>query len=178
MKVIKRTFLNAAILFLASCAVAPSAIEMVPKIDKRTFTNSNKSLKIELTSGGEESEPFFAGSKIDNLSFTRALVQVLTNSNLFSKVATTGSADYVLSAVIFTQEQPVMGLNATVSLAVGYVLTDSVTGTQVLNKYIAANYTAKFGDSLIGTTRVKKANEGAVRENLRLLIMELAHLRL
>jgi hypothetical protein len=161
------------IFIFGGCATSPKMLNMVPLTEGYKFTNTNKTLKVELASGGRESDPLVEGSKIDNASFTGALITALRNSNLFSEVNPSANPDYTLSAAILTQRQPMAGFSMTVELLVRYTLKDNA-GTQVWQKDIVSKYTATMGDSLIGPTRLNLANEGAVRENIRLLLEDLS----
>jgi len=71
-----------------------------------------------------------------------------------------------------------MGLDMTVSLVVKYKLVELGTGQVVWEKQIFSEYTATISDALAGSTRLRKANEGAVRRNLAQLLGELTALNL
>ena len=178
MKKIKQIMIISLTLFLVGCAYAPRPINMVPRMEKDTYTNTNKTFKVEMVFGGEESDPIFKGSRIDNSSFMTALTIALENSGLFAKINPLDNVNYFLSATILSQDQPLMGLDMTVTLIVGYTLFDGTGETEIWHKDIVSKYTAAFGDALIGSTRLKKANEGSVRNNIKLLIEELAELDL
>jgi hypothetical protein len=139
------------------------------------YANSGKSIGVQSAAGGQWSDPIVEGSKIDPMSFTDALIQALRRSNLFSAVNPEADPDYVLSPVLLRQSQPVVGLDMTVTLAVHYTLTETNdSSVVVLEREIESRYTATLGDAFVGAKRVAKANEGAVRENLRQLVDQLA----
>ena len=166
------------ITLLAGCASAPKVMNMVPVVDSSTFVNKDKTLKISMVYGGEESDPIIKGSRIDNASFMEAVIQALTNSNLFTKINPTDQPDLVLTPEIHSQDQPILGFNMTATLLVRYILKNGADGTQIWTKDIISKYTATVGEAFVGATRLKKANEGAVRENIKSLIDELAKLEL
>ena len=118
MKLLNAIGAVSAILFFAACASSPRLLNMVPGTDPNTFKSSNKILRVEMPAGGQESDPIFEGSKIDNVTFWGALVQTLKNSSLFAEVTSTDSADYAMKAQILDQQQPLLGLNMTTTLAV------------------------------------------------------------
>lgn len=178
MKKIKLIIAILLILFLNGCAFSPEPINMVPRIETSAFTKTNKTLKVNMVYGGEKSDPIIKGSKIDNASFMIALTLALEKSNLFTEINPSDNPDIFLSATILSQTQPAIGFNMTASLIVRYVLYDRTGKTEVWRKDIFSEYTAAFGDALIGSTRLKKANEGSVRQNIKFLIEELASLNL
>jgi hypothetical protein len=165
-------------LILLGCGVKPRPAEMIPRTAEFNFVNSNKSLKLNHSVGGKESDPLIEGSKIDNQSFTTALMQSLTNSNLFSEVSLDKNSDYELTPLVMNQDQPFLGINMTVSLRIRYVLTSGIDKAEIWKKDINSTYTATMGDAFVGSTRLKKANEGAVRENIKMLLQEISNLKL
>lgn len=178
MNTVKLIFSYLLIAMLAGCATSPRILNMVPATDQYQFSNTNKTIKVGIVYGGDESDPIFSGSKIDNSSFMGALIQALTNSNLFIKVNPSDSADYNLTAQILSQDQPFMGLNMTVTLLVRYTIIRETDSYQIWQKDIISQYTATVGDAFVGATRLNKANEGSVRENIKLLLEDISKLEL
>ena len=66
----------------------------------------------------------------------------------------------------------------TVTASINYVLTERASGKTVYTKTITLPYTAKFSDAFAGYERLRLANEGAARENIKQLIDELIALKL
>lgn len=178
MKTVKIICSSLLMTILVGCASSPRILNMVPPTDHYQFSNTNKTIKVEMVYGGQESDPIFEGSRIDNTSFMGALLQGLTNSNLFKKVNPSENPDYYLTAMILSQDQPLMGFNMTVTLLVRYTITSGIDKTQTWQKDIVSQYTATVGDAFVGATRLNKANEGSVRENIRLLLEEISKLEL
>jgi hypothetical protein len=174
----KAMVLAGLVLFVSGCSVAPQAVNMVPDSRGFQFKPSGKTLQVKMVSGGEESDALIAGSKINDTNFYEALTLSLIRSGLFANVNTENLRDYSLTAAILNQDQPVMGLNMTVSMVVGYTLTRISDQTVVMKETIPSTYTAKMGDAFVGMTRVKKANEGAVRENISQFLQKLSKLEL
>ena len=67
-----------------------------------------------------------------------------------------------------------IGLDMTSTLSVKYTMTELATGEKVWQEDIASKYTAKLTSCCIGSIRLNKANEGAVRENIKQLVDKLA----
>lgn len=174
----KLVFLSLLIVTLIGCAASPRILNMVPATDQSQFSNTNKTITIKMVHGGRESDPIFEGSKIDNTSFMGALLQALKNTNLFTAVNPPANPDYNLTALILSQDQPFIGLNMTVTLLVRYTITRETDGVQIWQKDIISKYTATVGDAFVGATRLNKANEGSVRENIKLLLEDLSKLEL
>ena len=70
------------------------------------------------------------------------------------------------------------GMNLTVTTYVNYVLTDSSNNTVILNETIEAPYTATVGDSFAAIKRLRLANEGSGKENIKGLLEKLSALKI
>jgi len=158
---------------MTGCASAPKVINMIPPDEGHVFRNTNKTIKVEAAFGGKETDPLWEGSKIDNITFMGALLTSLAQSHMFTEVNPSENPDYTLTPFIMTQSQPAFGIDMTVTLLVKYTLSNAEDETQLWEKDILSSYTATLGDAFVGVTRIRKANEGAVRENLKSLLQEL-----
>ena len=114
--------------------------------------------------GGEETNPLWV-SKVGNSQFREALENSLGNGRL--RAADPAAARYLISAKLDRLSQPLAGLDMSVSATVHYTVTERATKQTVYAQSITSTYTAKFGDSLLGVERLKLANEGAMRENIK-----------
>lgn len=163
---------------LAGCA-SPAAID---KMTVKPATHSslpNAQLKenvtIQSVSGGKSTNPLWV-SKVGNDGFKQALEESLRNAMLLSNSGQ--SSKYTLDAKLLSLDQPVAGLDMTVTAAVEYTLTERATQKVLYSKIISTPYTATFSDSAIGFIRIKIANEGAIHENIRSVIEALNQLKL
>ena len=170
--------LPALCIFLVGCATSPQLMNMVPYVPTSTLYHSNKTLKIGEVIGGEESDPLWKGSRIDDVSFKGALLIALQNSKIYPLVDANQISNYSLNIMLLAQDQPAIGLDMTTTLVVKYYLINESTKQEIWSKEIKSVYTAKFTDSLIGATRLNMANEGVVRENIKILLNELSSLHL
>jgi hypothetical protein len=84
-----------------------------------------------------------------------------------------GQARYTLVASLVSLQQPALGFDMTVTATVQYALTDNTTGTVVWHEAVATPHTATVSDAFVGGTRLRLANEGAVRKNIARLIERL-----
>ena len=127
-------------------------------------------------SGGQETSKMGA-SQISDEAFATALRGSIEDAGLFRKVSAEG-ARYRLTGFIGKVDQPIMGFSMTVKMEVSYTLKDVQSGTAVWTKNIQSEYTAKASAAFAGVERLRLANEGAARENIRQAVMELEALTL
>lgn len=144
---------------------------MVPYITDFEFAHSDKVLRIGDVVGGRLGGDV---SKIDAYRFKKVLIQALSEAGIFRLSKSNDIPDYVLKTFILTQKQPAMGLDMTVELYVTYTILDGSTREELWSKDVVSKYTASFFSACIGASRVNKANEGAVRENIKSLLLELS----
>lgn len=117
-------------------------------------------------------------SQISNDDFALALKGSIEKSGIFSRVASEPDSHYRLQAYIGKLDQPVFAMASTVTMEVGYTLTDLRSKETMWKKSIASTYTAELKEAYIGVTRLRLANEGAARENVRLVLEEISALSL
>ncbi len=120
--------------------------------------------------GGNPSSDVLAN--VSNEDFAAALESSLTKSGMFSRV---GSGGYEVDAFIISVQQPAIGISMTVKMEVSYTLKKN--GAVVWRKSLKSIYTAPVGEAFVGAVRVRKATEGAARENISQLIKELDQIR-
>lgn len=126
-------------------------------------------------SGGKETSKMGA-SQISDEAFATALRGSIEEAGLFRNVSTEG-ARYHLTGFIGKVDQPMMGFSLTVKMEVSYTLKDTQSGTAVWTKDIESEYTAKASAAFAGVERLRLANEGAARENIRQAVTELEALK-
>ncbi len=107
-------------------------------------------------------------ANVTNEDFKEALETSLVKSGLFKSA---GSGGYRVEAFITSIKQPMVGISMTVGMEVSYVLKKG--GSTVWTKSIKSSYTAPMGEAFVGAVRVRKATEGASRENIAELIRSL-----
>lgn len=127
--------------------------------------------------GGEKPNRLLA-SAISSENFRTALIESVRKTALFKSVEGSGAAVYRLEATLEDLDQPMMGFNMSVALRVDWKLI-RLSDNQVLwHTKILTPYTAKLGEAFVGTTRLRKANEGAARQNIEQGLAKLAALDL
>lgn len=119
--------------------------------------------------GGKETNPMWT-SQVSSGGFRAALEESLKEVGLFEM----GSlGEYHLTAHLEDLKQPLIGASLTVRATVSYTLHEKSTGKTIYQRRIELPYTAAFSDSLYAVTRLKLANEGAIRVNINALINDL-----
>ncbi len=163
---------------LAGCA-APARVDQMrstPSMQLR-MNNSNIPLKgqvaIKEVTGGQETNPMWT-SEVSSADFERALELSLADAGL-GALRQTGK--YQLIADLQNLDQPLLGINFTVTAKVRYQLIERKRNITVAERAISSPYTATISDSFLGVERLKLANEGAVKSNIRQLIEWLYSLR-
>ena len=173
-----QTVLLVILLLLGGCATGAKRENMVyaPYQSQSTSYGSELVSNISVTTvgGGTETNPMWV-SQVSDAEFAQALMASLDIAGLLNL---NQSGEYILEAHIVNIEQPLMGFDLTVTADIYYRLTDVVSSRLIYEKKLATTYTAVFSDALYGVTRLRLANEGAVRENIRFFLFDLSRLNL
>ena len=117
-------------------------------------------------------------SEISSEAFLEAVAQSLQKSGLFAAVLKTSDADYDLQISYINGDEPALGFNMTVDLVTRWILTKKSSGQAVFQENVSSTYTAKMGDAFAGATRLRLANEGVARANIKEGIRRLSKLKL
>lgn len=165
--------------FLGGCA-SPARIDQMT-VPAQVFatqapisTQLTKNIFIVDVQGGEATNPMWT-SEIGNSEFKIALENSLRSAKLLSTLI--NKADYKLEAKLISVNQPMFGLDFTVHATVLYSLVDNKTGETVYEETIMESHTATMNDAFMGVERLKLANEGAARNNIKELISRLMTLK-
>jgi hypothetical protein len=166
-------------MLLAGCAT-PARVERMqvdPSLAQRTAAAKSPfkdSIAIMAVTGGKETNPAWI-SNVSSDDFERALQASLRDAGLLA-TDRQGSA-YTLVANLQKLEQPLVGLDMTVTATVQYTLVERSSGREVYAKTLTTPYTATFSDAFAGVERLKLANEGAMRASISRLIADLTELK-
>ncbi len=161
------------LLLLGACASPAEIKNMV--VDQSAVVSASKTdlkgaIVLEKVSGGEDTNPLWT-SEVSNEGFQGALQGSLEKSGLLAK--TKEDAKFNLSASLFSLDQPLFGLDLTVKSKVKYAVTERTDAKVIFDEAVDSSYTATFGDSPIAIQRLRFANEGAIRENIKQFITRL-----
>ena len=168
--------ITTATLLFGGCATASKPSSMVAAAMAPVTRHHSQSVSVAVTGGSETSG--MGASKIGNTDFAEAITTSITQSGVFAQIAPAGSGDYTLGVQIVRLDQPMFGLSFTVTLECTWRLSRLSDGTTVWEKSITTPFTATTGDAFAGVTRLRLANEGAARANIREAITQLGALKL
>jgi hypothetical protein len=117
-------------------------------------------------------------SQITSEAFLEAVAQSVQKSGLFAAVLKTPGADFDLQISCVNGDEPAFGFNMTVDLVTRWALTKKSSGEALFRENVSTTYTAKMGDAFAGATRLRLANEGVARENIKEGLRRLSKLKL
>lgn len=134
-----------------------------------------RSVSVSTSGGGETSS--VGKPQISDADLTRALVESINRSRIFSAVVPGSGGDYALQVAIISMEQPTFGGSFTVKMEAAWSLRRS-DGTVVWQEAIRSANTATMDDSMVAVTRLRLATEGAARENIKQGLGKISRLNL
>lgn len=149
---------------LASCAGSMDTAALIPA--NATASHRTSKPVTALVSGGGPRSTVLAN--VSDEDFKQALESSLVKSGMFKSA---GSGGYQIEAFITSVQQPLVGISMRVNMEVSYAMRRN--GTVIWRKSIKSTYNAPLGEAFVGAVRVRKATEGAARENIAALIHSL-----
>lgn len=161
---------------LVGCATPARVGDMVDRSGQRSSLASEElrtNIFVDSVIGGEETNPLWT-SEIGSKEFQSALEQSLAKAGLLDIVKADSS--YLLRVNMLKVDQPWAGLDMTVTATVNYILTDKLSGRVIYERDIAIPYTAEFSEAFLAMERLRKANEGAARVNIKEFVDDLYEL--
>jgi len=172
MKIMKKCAIYIAAFYMSACATGAQMDGMSTSGNEYSYSDALKeNVAVLSVSGGEETNPFLT-SEISSEAFQEALKQSLKSQGLLSE-----SGKYKLKVEILNVDQPVFGMDFTVTTHVKYVLVDAVTSVVIFDETIAAPHTAPFGDSFSAVKRLRLANEGSGKKNIEMFLEKLSKMK-
>ncbi|MFT4793120.1 MAG: hypothetical protein ACJAVR_000039 [Paracoccaceae bacterium] len=151
-----------AILVAATLSACASGARPVAMISGTTpgMADIRDEFVVASVTGGEETSPMWV-SKVSSDDFKQALIASLQRAGAYDP-----SSGLKISAELISLEQPLLGISMTVTPTVDYTIVDAA-GATVLSERVVSPFTAQFSDSFLAVERLRLANEGAIRENIR-----------
>lgn len=157
---------------LGGCVSAPLASRMTPDLAGIQAPKTEKVLRVGAVTGGEKTNPLDR-PRIEDEGFQEALINTLQSSGLFKEVTTGREGDYELSVQIISQDS--LGtFSTTLLLFVNYRLTDLGSGKELWKENLLSQYEVTGTEVFAGLERLKRAQEGAVKDNLTRLVKKLS----
>ena len=168
----------AVVVVISGCASGAKVEGMSVFVDA-AVANAKTPLKnnvaVKDVTGGQETNPAWK-SNIASSDFEQALESSLRSAGLLSGGKPFGS--HFLTVNLEKVDQPFIGISMTVTATVNYVLTERASGKNIYSKSISLPYTASFSDAFAGYERLRLANEGAAKVNIKQLIDDLIALKI
>lgn len=160
-------------MFLTACASGARMNNMayIGEYDGQVKLSSklNNQIQVMNVTGGKGTNPLWT-SEIDNDAFLYALKQSLNSHGVLANT----SGRYNLNVKMKEVKQPFLGIDMTVTTFIDYQLTDTATNKIILNEIIEGQHTATMGDAFLGVERLRLANEGSAKENIKNFITKLS----
>ena len=112
----------------------------------------------------------------ENLDYEigKAIMETLKDYKLYSKQE---ASKFVLTAKFISQDIPKFGANMKVKISIKYTLQKKDTNKILINEILTSSYTEKWYGAYLGSTRVKNAYEGSIKNNIKKLINKLKELK-
>jgi hypothetical protein len=159
-------------LLLGACAsgARPGAmtVAVVPERLVGDSSPAHQALSVGTVSGGSETNPLWK-SKVSDADFRQALEQSLALHALLAREA----RRYVVNTQLLGLDQPFAGFDLTVTASVHYTLLSTADQSVKLDQTVTTPFTANFSDAFVAVERLRIANEGAMRENIKAFITQL-----
>jgi outer membrane murein-binding lipoprotein Lpp len=158
---------------LTGCASSAKVDHMVSNASASGEYDSalQHNIVVDQVLGGEETTAT-TRSKISNTDFQAALAQSLRNNGLLGSAA----PRYGLRAKLIDLQQPVLVVDANVSLTVVYSVVERSSGREIWEDTVQSSGTAGFTDAYFASTLVRLATEDAARKNIQTMIQQLSAL--
>lgn len=160
---------------LSGCAT-PISKDSVVVHNIPTTQHHQKTVSVKAQGGAETSA--MDTPNISNGNLAEAIEESIDKNGLFTRVIHGDDADYVLSITVINMSTPVFGLSFTVSMEAAWSLSEQKTKKVIMRDSIKSTHTASVGDAFVAVKRQRLAVEGAIRENIRLGLMNVSKLQL
>jgi len=172
MRFLNRTLVVFCLMTLIGCAAPAQFENMIHKQapDKAFDPELKGQVEIDAIQGGSETNPLWV-SKISNSTFQRALEESLSIQGLLAN-----EGRFNLKVTLLEVDQPMFGLDLKVVTSVSYIVLDNKTKVVLFDEIIKAAHTATFGDAFDAVTRLKLANEGSGKNNIKTFLEQLSKL--
>ncbi len=159
---------------LAGCASSSKPENMVAGVIQAGKTQPY-SVSVN-SSGGRETSKMGA-SQIADKDFVEAIKQSITANKTFDAVVEGDAGQYALSVAIVKLQQPMIGLDMTVKMEAAWQLRKQ-DGKVVWEQVINSEHTATVSDAFAGVARLRMANEGAAKANIKQALEKISALSL
>ena len=146
---------------LAGCVTASETTALIPQAALSLPTDSRLNEAVSVTTLSQSNDSAFS-AQVSDEALADALTAALRQNGLLS----VDEGVYSVVPRLVHLEQPMAGFDMTVTATINYLVKATDTGSVVLDKTISSTFTAGATSAFAGATRVRLANEGAVRDNI------------
>lgn len=176
-KILRWTTIVLVAIVVSGCA-SPALVDNMtaprnPRLENAQSSPFLKNMRVESIYGGSETNPLWT-SQVSSPAFEGALRNSLQANGLMIK--SIPDPRFEVIATLSKLDQPFIGLDMTVTSDVHYEVIESKTRKSWFDEKIQAAYTATFGDAPMAIKRLRLANEGSIRENIRIFIDKILQL--
>lgn len=156
-------------LLLAGCVTASETTALIPQSIVAVPPQSPLSNAVSVVElPGEHQSTFSA--QISDEALANAVKAALKESGMLADM----DEKYSVLPTLIHLKQPMAGLDMTVTATINYLVRDIATNKVVKDQSLSTTYTAGMTEAFVGTTRVRLASEGAVRDNVAQFIDQLS----
>jgi len=166
-KIVALAIVGAAAQGCAQPAQVSGMVAPAPATDAWVNSPYKGAMNVGTVSGGQETNPLWT-SMVGDKEFKEALEHSLAVNKLLAP--TDSDAKYVVNAELNDLDQPLAGFDLTVSAKVDYRVTKKDASELAFGDTVESKYTASFSDAFVAVERLKLANEGAIRNNIKTFI--------
>jgi hypothetical protein len=168
----KRCLSLGLLLTLAACASGATPGAMTVPLSEQTMIAERSALRqairVDAVGGGQETNPLWT-SQVSSADFATALRQSLSTHAMLSM----DGGVFRLDAQLVALDQPLMGLDLEVSSRVRYRLSRADGGAPIVEREIVVRHSQPFSSAFVAVERLRLANEGAIRANIRQFLIDL-----
>ena len=160
---------------MSGCAT-PISKDAVVVNNIQTTKHHQKTVSVKAQGGAETGA--MDTPNISNENLAKAIEESIDKNGLFTQVIHGDNSDYVLTITVINMSTPVFGLSFTVTMETAWSLSEHKTKKVIMRDSIKSTHTASVGDAFVAVKRQRLAVEGAIRENIRLGLMNVAKLQI
>ena len=107
---------------------------------------------------------------ITNEAIKLAVEKSISNAGLF----TDNERVIRINLSVLAIENPLFGGSLTSEIRIRWQLYDEAEEVSLFESVVASEYTATIGDAFVGAQRMKMANDGAIRENIKIALEKIS----
>jgi len=166
-------------LVLIGCFMLTGGCAAPAQFENMTYTqplgssfDSELREQVEITAvqGGSKTNPLWV-SQISNEDFQKALEISLSSQGLLAN-----DGRFKLKVTLLEVEQPLFGLDLKVISKVNYIIVDTDKNEILFDEIVEASHIATFSDAFAAVTRLRMANEGSGKNNIKRFLERLSNL--